>query len=304
MNSHIPCPTHWLNFRRLSGLFCALLTAAGAAFAQPIPAGKSQLTATIGGTPIQVYTYRPTNYAGGPLFLVFHGMLRNADAYRDSAVVLGDTFGALIAAPEFDTNRFPSETYQRGGVFQKDKLQPKENWTYSLILKLVEELRRRESRPDLPYYYIGHSAGGQFLVRMTAFLPTEVQCIVAVNPGAHIFPTRDLPFPYGFGGLPPELGDDNAVKQFLAQPLTLYLGTADVLEKDLDLKTEAMKQGLTRIERGRANFRLAQKVAAEKGWPCNWRIVEAPGIGHNSKEMFSHTNCAEALFGPRRAPAR
>ena len=303
MNFHIPCPPHWLSFRRLSALFCALLTAAGAAFAQPIPVGKSQFTTTLGCTTIQVYTYHPTNYAGGPLFVVFHGMLRNADAYRDSAIVLGDTFGALIATPEFDANRFPSETYQRGGVFQKNKLQPKENWTYSLIPKLVEELRRRESRPDLPYYYVGHSAGGQFLVRMTAFLPTEVQRIVAVNPGAHIFPTRNLPFPYGFGGLPQELGDDAALKRFLAQPLTLYLGTADVLEENLDLKPDAMKQGPTRIERGRANFRLAQNLAAEKGWACNWRIVEAPGIGHNSIEMFSHVNCAEALFGPKRVPA-
>jgi poly(3-hydroxybutyrate) depolymerase len=273
------------------------------AVAQPIPAGKSQLTATLNGTPIPVYTYRPTNYTSGPLFVVFHGMLRNADAYRDSAVVLGDTFDALIAAPEFDTNRFPSETYQRGGVFRKDKLQPKEKWTYSLIPKLVEELRCREGRPDLPYFYIGHSAGGQFLVRMTAFLPTEVQRIVAVNAGAHIFPTRDLPFPYGFGGLPPELGDDHAIKRFLAQPLTLYQGTADVLEAELDMKPDAMKQGPTRIERGRANFRLAQQLAAERGWPFNWRIVEAPGLGHNSKAMFSHPNCAEALFGPKPAPS-
>ena len=91
MTASIPCPLRLLNLPRLSALFFALvLTTASAAVAQPIPVGKSQLTVTLNDTPIQVYTYRPTNYAGGPLFVVFHGMLRNADAYRDSAVVLGE----------------------------------------------------------------------------------------------------------------------------------------------------------------------------------------------------------------------
>lgn len=266
--------------------------------AQPIPVGKSKLTVTNHGLALEVYTYRPTHSAGGPLFVVFHGMLRNAETYRDTAMVLGDRFGAVIAAPEFDTNRFPIEAYQRGGVFRNGQLQPRANWTYSLIPPLVAELRRREGQPDWPVYFIGHSAGGQFLVRLAAFLSTDAQRIVAVNPGAHIFPTRELPFPYGFGGLPAELGGDQAIKRFLAQPLTLYLGTADVLPKDLDMKPEAMKQGPTRIERGRANFRLAQQVAGQHGWRLNWRLVEAPGVGHNSRAMFSHPNCAEALFGP------
>lgn len=290
----VQCP---LDAWRLASAASALALACLAG-AQPIPVGKSKLTVTNSGLALEVYTYRPTNYAGGPLLVVFHGMFRNAQTYRDMAVVLGDRFGAVIAAPEFDTNRFPLEAYQRGGIFRDGQLQPRDKWTYSLIPPLVAELRRREGRSDWPVYLIGHSAGGQFLVRLAAFLSTDARRIVAVNPGAHIFPTRELPFPYGFGGLPPELGGDEAIRRFLAQPLTLYLGTADVLSKDLDMRPEAMKQGPTRIERGRANFRLAQQVAAAHGWPLNWRLVEAPGVGHNSWAMFSHPNCAEALFGP------
>ncbi len=267
--------------------------AAGDAF----PDGRGQLEVEVSGKKITVFTYRPARYHDGPLIVVFHGLQRNAETYRDNAIVLGDQFNALIAAPLFETNRFPSEAYQRGGVLKKGKLQPQEDWTYSLVPQIVAELRRRAGRPDLPYYFIGHSAGGQFLVRMTAFLPAGAQRIVAANPGAHIFPTRDLPFPYGFGGLPEELGGDAALKRFLAQPLTLYLGTDDVLDKDLDKSATAMKQGPTRIERGRANFHLAQKLAQEKNWPFHWRLVEAPGIGHDSKGMFGHANCEEALFG-------
>ena len=86
------------------------------------------------------------------------------------------------------------------------------------------------------------------------------------------------------------------MKRFLAQPLTLYQGTADVLEKDLDKSAAAMKQGPTRIERGRANFKLAQELAAKHQWEFNWSLVEAPGIGHDSKLMFEHSNAETALF--------
>jgi poly(3-hydroxybutyrate) depolymerase len=275
------------------------------AFAVPVlrgaevafPSGSGKMEVTAGGQRIEVFTYRPSDYKDGPLILVFHGMLRNADTYRDNAKILGDRFHALIAAPRFETNRFPSEAYQRGGVTKKGAVQPREDWTYSLVPKIVDELRRRAGNPALPYYYIGHSAGGQFLVRMSAFLPTETRRMVAANPGAHIFPTRESAFPYGFGGLPDELGNDAALRRFLAQPLTLYLGTADVLSKDLDTKAEAMKQGATRIERGRNCFRSAQELAKEKGWPFNWRLVEADGIGHDSSKMFAHPNAGLALFG-------
>jgi pimeloyl-ACP methyl ester carboxylesterase len=265
-----------------------------------IAEGRGQVEIEIGGTKtkIKVFTYRPAHYHDGPLIVVFHGLQRNAETYRDHAIVMGDRFNALIAAPLFETNRFPSAAYQRGGIMKKGELQPKEEWTYSLIPPLVDEIRKRAGRPEMPYYFIGHSAGGQFLVRLSALLPTGVQRVVAANPGSQLFPTRDLPFPYGFGGLPEELGGDSALKRFLAQPLTLFQGTADVLGENLDVSATAMKQGATRIERGRANFRAAQKLAQEKGWPFNWRLVEAPGEGHDAKGMFAHANCQEALFGP------
>jgi poly(3-hydroxybutyrate) depolymerase len=280
-------------------LLPALWTAAAfhlAAADSGFPAGKSKIETSIAGKTLEVFTYRPTNYTDGPLIVVFHGMLRNADTYRDNAVALGDRFNALIAAPLFDANRFPNEAYQRGGITKKGTVQPKEEWTYSLVSPLVESLRQHAGRPDMPYYLIGHSAGGQFLVRMAAFVPTGAKRIVAANAGAHIFPTREADFPYGFGGLPDELGGDAALKRFLAQPLTLYQGTADVLEENLDKSAAAMKQGPTRIERGRANFNLGQEVAQKLRCEFNWSLVEAPGIGHDSKLMFEHANVEMALL--------
>jgi poly(3-hydroxybutyrate) depolymerase len=271
-----------------------LLTSALAA--ESFPAGKAQFEFTANGRTLDVFTYRPTNYAAGPLLVVLHGMNRNADDYRDNAVVLGDRFGALIVAPRFGTNHFPAEAYQRGGVTRKGEVLPREEWTFSYIPKLVAEVRRRAGRPDAPYYLIGHSAGGQFLTRLAAFLPGGARRIVAANPGTHLFPTRDLPFQFGFGNLPDELGGDEAIKRYLAAPLTLYLGTADTGEANLDKTATAMKQGETRIERGRNCFRLAQQLARERGWPFNWSLVEAPGVGHDSRKMFGHDHVETALF--------
>jgi poly(3-hydroxybutyrate) depolymerase len=276
-----------------------VLTASFAHAGAALPAGKSKITLPLNGKPIDVFTYRPANFTNGPLLVVMHGKGRNADGYRDYAMPIADTFGMLVATPFFDTNRFSTDVYQRGNVVKKSKVQPKEEWTYSYIPKLVAEIRRREGRPDMLYYLIGHSAGGQFNTRLAAFLPGEAVRIVAANPGSHLFPTRDLPFPYGFGELPAELGGDDAIKRYLAAPLTLFLGTADTLPKDLDVTPTAMKQGATRIERGRNCFKLAESVAKKNGWPFGWRAVEAEGIGHSGAKMLGHPNAGVALLGDK-----
>jgi pimeloyl-ACP methyl ester carboxylesterase len=284
---------------RWISLLCGWLTAGSCWGVEPWPAGTNVLAVTLGQTPIRVFTYRPAEYRDGPLIVVFHGMNRNADTYRDNARGLGDRFGALIAAPEFDGKRFPSEAYQRAGITRKGKAQPQEAWTATMVAQLLEALRERTGRPDLPCHLIGHSAGGQFLTRVAGFADTGAVRLVAANPGTHLFPTRELPFPYGFGGLPEQLSGDAALKRYLARPLTLYLGTADVGKENLDQSATAMKQGATRIERGRNCFAAAQALARERGWPCHWKLVEAPGVGHSSKAMFDHARCAGALLGEK-----
>jgi pimeloyl-ACP methyl ester carboxylesterase len=150
----------------------------------------------------------------------------------------------------------------------------------------------------LPYYLIGHSGGGQFLTRLAGFVPTEAKRVVAANPGTHLFATRDLPYPYGFGKLPDDAGGDEALRRYLAQPLTIYLGTEDTVQDPNFPKGELpAKQGDSRLARGRNAFRMAERLAAEKGWPFRWRLVEATGIGHDHEGMFNHAACEQALFG-------
>lgn len=266
--------------------------------AEPIPVGSGRVELTFGTTKLEAFTYKPADYdaKAGPLVLVFHGVLRNAADYRDAGKPLADISRGLVVAPCFPKDTFPTAKYQFGNLLTKDKANPPEQWTWSLVPKIADEVRRREARPDMPYDLIGHSGGGQFLARLAAFAQTGARRLVASNPGSHTFANRDLPFPYGFGNLPPELSSDDVLKRFLAQPLVLQLGTDDNKPDEyFDERPDAMKQGGSRLERGRNAFRVAQTLAKEKGWPFSWTVVEADGVGHDSVKMFAHSSAKKAL---------
>lgn len=269
--------------------------------AEPLPKGPGQVVFANAGEPITLFTYKPPTYRDGPLLVVFHGRQRNAEDYRNYAIALAERLKALVVTPLFDRDRFPLALYQRGGlVDEQGRAQPPEQWTYAAVPRIVAHVRGLEGRVDLPYYLIGHSAGGQFLVRLAAFLPGEAVRIVAANAGSHLFPTREREFGYGFGGLPPELGNDDVLRRYLAARLTLYQGTGDILpSSNLDVSEPALRQGPHRLARGRAVFAFAAELAQEKGWAFNWRIVEAPGIGHEAAFMFAAREVEDALFGPK-----
>ena len=270
----------------------------------PLPAGMSELTLPNEGEPLKVFAYKSPSYTDGPLLVVVHGSDRNAADHRDWAVNLAERFGVLVVAPEFDKERYSDERYKRTlGVLLGSVLQPRDKWTPNAIVRLVAAVRAREGRPQLPYYLIGHSGGGQFVVKMAMFMPHEAKGFVACNPGSYPFPWPDVKFPYGFGGLPAELTNDDALRRFYAAPLTLYLGTGDVWQNVavdyFDMNPDAMKQGPVRLARGQNFFETSRKNAAAHGWTFNWRIVETPRIGHDAMLMFAAREVEEALFGPR-----
>lgn len=263
-----------------------------------LPIGSSDYTFANGAEPIRVFAYKPATYRDGPLIVVFHGVARNAEDYRNFAINLAERSRSLVVTPLFDRERFPMERYQRGGITRDGKPQPQEAWTYAVVPRLVADLLAKEGRPELPYYYLGHSAGGQFLVRLAAFLPAGPKRIIAANPGSHLFPTREAEFGYGFGALPPQWSDDESLRRYLAAPLTFYLGTADTdpNAKSLDRSAAALRQGKSRYERGHACFAFARALAQARGWTFGWRLVEAAGIGHDAALMFAAPEAMDAVF--------
>jgi dienelactone hydrolase len=268
------------------------LSIAAPASAAPIEAGAGAQTATIDGTALELFTYRPAGCVPTGFLIVFHGVGRNADGYRDHARPLADRLCLIAVAPLFDKERFPSWRYQMGGVVYRHAVQDPAAWTGTLVPKLVEWLRRENQTPMLPYTLIGHSAGGQFLSRLAAYVPNQAQRMVITNPSTHVLASLSIQAPYGFGGL---AGGEDLLKRYLAAPITLLLGEEDQGEEHLDESPEAEAQGATRFERGERAFHQAQATAQQHGWAFNWRLVEVPGVGHNAKSMFASPQAVEAL---------
>ena len=290
--------------RRLFGGWLALAACTAALHAAPLPAGKSLHSVTIDGEDIELHTYKPPQYAGGPILLVLHGLGTNAPGYRDYAVPLADQLGFLVVAPLFDRERFPAWRYQTGGLVRNQRvdgefrIEPEAQWTGRLFLRIIDAVRSAEGRPDLAYALIGHSAGGQALSRFAAFSPHAAQRIVIANPSTYLWPSREERFPYGYGGLPAALADDAALQRFLAQPVTVLLGTADLRrDNNLNVRPPAERQGATRYERGHNAFRAAQQLAQQRGWAFNWHLLEVPGVGHSARRMFGSAEALEALAG-------
>lgn len=293
---------------RTLAAIAALLACCGllAARAEPIPSGSAQRRIEIAGTAIELHTYKPPHYAGAALLITLHGLNRNADGYLGYTQALADRHNFLLVAPRFDRERFPTWRYQRGGIARHAgsnaegplEIAPESEWTHTLLVGIVDAVRKDESRPDMPYYLLGHSAGGQLLSRVAAFSPTTAARIVIANPSSYVWPAREVRFPYGFGGLPAELASDAAIRRYLAQPVTLLLGAADVRrDSNLNVSDAAMRQGANRYERGLNVFNAAQQLARDKGWAFNWRLVEVPGVGHSARRMYTSPQVDAALLG-------
>lgn len=289
-------------------VFAVLLAQGGVVHAEPYPEGKSRRIASINGENIELHAYKPPRYAGGPVLLVLHGLGTNASGYRDHAIPLAERLGFLVIAPLFDRKRFPVWRYQTGGIVRDPRaaelqLEPQERWTGQLFLAIIDSARKAEGKPDLRYSLIGHSAGGQTLSRFAAFVPHDAGRIIIANPSTHMLPSLSERFPYGFGGLPPSMANENALRRYLAQPVTLLLGTADNnRDRDLNMSEDADRQGANRLERGRNAFLAAQRLARHNGWPFAWDLIEVPDVGHSARLMLGSHQAAEALTADKPPP--
>lgn len=246
--------------------------------------------------PIEVFQYRGKGYDRKRLIVVMHGTDRNADEYCEHSKGLADRFGALLIAPKFDKERFPTWRYHRGGILDGEgKPRPRHDWTYTMLKKIVEQVRLREGG-NLKYWLVGHSAGGQFLNRMCAFDQDGAERVIVSNPGSVVFPRTDWDFSFGMGGLPISLRDSDALRRYLAQPMTFLLGTADNKPDEyFDTSKDAMRQGGGRLQRSTNCFEYGRSLAQKLGVPFGWKLLKVEGVGHDHEKMFSAKNIEEAF---------
>jgi predicted esterase len=271
--------------------------------ASAISRGESHETVRVMGVEIAVYTYRP-KCEDPALLIVLHGSGRDAEKAGKSARRLANRLCFIVLAPEFDKERFSNTSYWLGGIASKRTVRDPRLWTGNLVLALVDWARMQERKP-LDYYLIGHSAGGQFLSRLAAYVPHEAKRIVIANPSTYVLPDLDANVPFGFGGMYSTRAEAEAqLRHYLAQPVTIFLG-----QEDHGLSRKYQRRagdiGDSRHERGLTVFGMAKQLAASRRWNFNWSLVEVPGVAHSSRKMYSSAEAQAALSRPpvfRRGP--
>lgn len=265
---------------------------AATASGQTIGPGSGESTATLLGTSVKVFTYRPHGCTPRLVLASFHGMSRDGAGNRDATRPLADKSCAIVVAPEFDDVRFPTHKYQRGGVMLRGAYVPPGARTVDMVAPLIAWARTASGRADLPYALIGHSAGGQFLGRVAAYTAPDAVHIVIANPSTWVLPSTTEAVPYGFGKLP---DPEPALRAYLALPITVLLGANDTGSHELSMEPEALAQGANRLARGRNTFAMAEVVAREHGWTFGWEKAEVPGVSHSTAKMFESKQAFEAL---------
>jgi len=270
----------------------ALLMTALPAQAQPIPFGSAQRLVQAGTEPIEVFTYKPAGYEGGPLLLVLHDDARDAPRYRDHAIPIADAHGYLVAAPRLAGERFAQWRYAWAGIARRTfpddgmviEIEPRERTLDAALRPLIDTLRRADGG-NLPYALLGDGAGAQALLRWAAFADNEAMHIVIVNPDAILLPTRRLDFPSGFGRLPGTMTGETRMRDYLALPITLLLGR---VEPAGALEVSALGQGRNLLSAG-------QQAARERNRPLHWRLIEVPGVGRAAGAMLASKQALQAL---------
>lgn len=240
------------------------------------------------GPEIKVFVSRPAGLATDrPVVFVMHGVNRNAEDYRDQWHELAIAHDFLLVVPEFNRDGFPgSRGYNLGNVFDADhNLLTEDQWAYSAIEPIFDEIRRRFFVTADSYSLYGHSAGSQFVHRFIFYKPdARVSSVVSANAGWYMMPDYKQGFPYGLDGA--AVTSENLAKA-LQLHVTILLGDKDIdpQHEHLRRKPEAMAQGEHRLARGYTFFNAARASAKQLKVPFNWQLITVSGADHDNQLM-------------------
>lgn len=241
--------------------------------------------------PVKIFYHIPTgiDMETAPIVMVFHGMSRNADDYRDYWISSADKYGFMIFCPEFTKELYPSDSdsnnqYNLGNMITSGNLNPKEVWTFTIINPIFDRIKLATANESESFYMFGHSAGSQFVHRCLTFLPeVKAKKAVTANAGWYTMPDFDVVYPYGLEG---SFLHSDSLPQLFEREIIVLLGTADTLRtSSLRQSALADDQGLNRFERGHYYFSWSSSYASENGLVFNWSVIDVPDVGHSGSAM-------------------
>lgn len=222
-----------------------------------------------------------------PILFVMHGVLRNADVYRDNWIELANEFRFVVIVPEFSKENFPgSRSYNYGNLFEKNG-EPidEEYWSYSLIDPIFDAVVLKLGSNALQYDLFGHSAGSQFAHRFFLFkTETKARRVIAANAGSYTMLNDEVNFPFG---LKNTNLSEKGIKKLLSNNLIIQLGEADTdpNHKYLNRSKEALEQGSNRFLRGLNFYEHAEKLSQYHDIEFKWQLRTVPMVGHDNGKM-------------------
>lgn len=248
---------------------------------------------------ITIHYYKPKKFtAKSAVVYVIPGGGRNGDDYRDSWIEKAEEYNVLVLSPEYNDKNYPMFwNYNLAGMYKDVKINkektaienfrisnnPKE-WIFNDFDRVFKSIKQSLNLKTDTYDMFGHSAGGQILHRFAIFNPNNnANRILASNSGWYTLPTDSEKFPYGLKGT-----IQSSEKIDYSSNLIIFLGEKDnENEKRGSLRrtSEADKQGLGRLSRGKYYYNISEKIAAEYNKEFNWKLEIIPNIGHDYRKM-------------------
>ena len=262
---------------------------------------------------VEVYYHVPRDFTvDSPVLLVAPGAGRDAWDYRDVWVEASERHGVVVLSPHYSEADYPDFwSYNLAGMLTDVEINdartamvgyeistdPSE-WIFGDLDRIFTSVRTSLGLRARSYDLFGHSAGGQLLHRYVIFGQSAmVDRVFAANSGWYTVPTFDAVFPYG---LDRSTATEGSLREAFSRDLIVFLGELDDRNEtrgELARSPDIDVQGLSRIERGRYFFEVAEETAAQLGAEFNWSMVVVPGVGHDSVGMSKAA--AEQLYGPR-----
>lgn len=237
--------------------------------------------------PIDIYYYRPKNWKNGDkIFVAFHGSERKAKWFINGFKKIAEQKNFLLICPEFSKAKYPYDnSYNYGRVFLNKKITPKNEWTYNVANKIIDDVKIRADAKKSKVIFFGHSAGSQFISRYI-FLADKIKAdtIIAANAGTYMMPDENIKYPFGLKNSPVT---EKNLKRAYKQDVIILLGENDVkyTSKGFPNKPPVDKQGLNRFERGKNFYAQSKKKAEELRTKFNWKFLTVPNVGHNGIRM-------------------
>lgn len=254
-----------------------------------LPGGKVVHCVRQDGSAQSYYMYVPSSGgAGAPLFVVVHGISRNAEAQALAFPQLCERFGVVMAVPVFGVD---ARDYQRLGRSGRG---PRADAALDAV---VEEVAIRTGCKASSFHLFGFSGGAQFAHRYALAHPHRVTRVVVVGSGWYTFPNPRARFPYGIRRSPELPGVRFDPEEFLRVPITVMVGEKDTETSGLrNTPRVNRQQGRTRVERARRWVEAMREAAQIRGLEPQVTIETIPDGQHDFLSLMKTGGLGERVF--------